>query len=140
MEIADVRKQVRDVIERARRHAAGRRAANDDASRAFDEFLELRGVPLFRQIANVLKVEGYHFTVFTPSRSVRLMSDRSADDYLEITLDTSGGAPHMMLHVSRSRGNRVIDEEKQIPGNPSTITEPELLAVVLKELEPLVER
>jgi hypothetical protein len=140
MEIADVRKQVRDVIERARRHAAGRRAANDEASRAFDEFLELRAVPLFRQIANVLKVEGYHFTVFTPSRSVRLMSDRSADDYLEIALDTSGGAPHVMLHVSRSRGNRVLDEEKQIPGNPSTITEQELLAVVLKELEAFVER
>ncbi len=140
MEIADVKRQVHETIERARRHAAGRRAANDDASRAFDEFLEVRAVPLFRQIANVLKVENYHFTVFTPSRSVRLMSDRNADDYLEVGLDTSGTSPRVTLHVSRSRGSRVIDEEKQIPGNPAAITDEELLAVVLKELEPFVER
>jgi hypothetical protein len=140
MEIADVRRQVHETIERARRQAAGRRAANDEASRGFDAFLELRAVPLFRQIANVLKVEGYHFTVFTPSGSVRLMSDRNADDYVELGLDTSGASPHVTLHVSRSRGNRVFDEEKQVPGNPAAITDEELLAVVLKELEPLVER
>ena len=45
-------------------------------------------VPLFRQVANALKADGYAFTVFTPSGSVRLMSDRVADDYIELTLDT----------------------------------------------------
>src|SRR6266702_3445278 len=86
MEISDVRRQVRDTIDRARRHAAERRKLNDQASLAFERFLETVAVPLFKQIANALKIEGYPFTVFTPSGSVRLMSDRSADDYVEATL------------------------------------------------------
>lgn len=140
MEIADVRRQVRDTIERARRLAALRRTATDDASRAFESFLELRAVPLFRQIANVLKVENYHFTVFTPARSVRLMSDRNADDYLEVSFEGGGDGPRVVLHVSKSRGSRVVDDEKVIATSPAEISEQELLAAVLKELEPFVER
>ena len=73
------------------REKTGRRAprANDRASRDFDVFLQRIGVPLLRQVANALKAEGYAFTVFTPSGSVRLMSDRSSSDYIELTLDTS---------------------------------------------------
>ncbi len=50
-------------------------------------------MPLFRQVANVLKAEGYQFTVFTPGGSVRLMSERNAEDYIELSLDTSGDEP-----------------------------------------------
>src|ERR671919_136932 len=104
MEISEVRKKVRDTIERARRQAAERRQRNDEAARLFTRFLEDVAVPLFKQLANVLKIEGYPFTVFTPSGGVRLMSDRSADDYVEITLDTSADAPRITGRISRSRG------------------------------------
>lgn len=141
MEIADVRRQVHDTIERARRQAAARRTRHDEASRRFDEFLEMHAVPLFRQIANVLKTEGYHFTVFTPSGSVRLASDRSGDDFIELVLDTVGDAPQVMAHVSRTRGRRVIEEEMAVrDGNPETLGDEDLLAFVLKQLEPFVER
>lgn len=141
MEIAEVRKQVHDTIERARRQAAARRSRNDEASREFETFLDVRAVPLCRQIANVLKTENYQYSVFTPSGAVRLASDRSGEDFIELTLDTAGDAPQVVAHISRARGRRVIEEEKIVGrGDPASITEQELLAFLLKELEPLVER
>ena len=60
MEISVIRKRVRDAIDRAkRRRAMDRRTRTDDARRAFEAFLEHTAVPMFRQIDNVLRVEGY---------------------------------------------------------------------------------
>ena len=139
METGEVRRRLQQAIERARRSAADRRARNDAATQGFNDFLDHVAVPLFKQIANVLKIEGYPFTVFTPSGSVRLMSDRSADDYIEIALDTSDVEPRVMAHTSRSRGRRVVDEERAI-GKPGALTEEDLFVFLLKELEPFVER
>src|SRR5262245_7402266 len=139
METGDVRRRLQQTIERARRGAGERRLRNDEAARVFADFLGRVAVPLFKQIANVLKIEGYPFTVFTPASNVRLMSDRSADDYIEIALDTTGAEPRVMAHVSRSRGRRVVDDERAI-GPPETITDEDLFAFLLKELEPFVER
>jgi hypothetical protein len=141
METGEVRKRLQHAIERARRGAADRRARNDEATRAFDDFLDRVAVPLFKQIANVLKIEGYPFTVFTPAGSVRLMSDKSADDFIELALDTSDREPRIMAHVSRSRGRRVVDEEQVVgSGRPDQISDEELLTFLLKVLEPFVER
>jgi hypothetical protein len=141
MEISDVRKRIRETIERARRHAGERRARHDEAGRVFARFLEETAVPLVKQIANVLKIEGYSFTVFTPSGAVRLMSDRSADDYVEIALETDGDSPQVIGHVSRSRGRRIVEAERVIgSGDPASISEQDLLAFLLKELEPFVEK
>jgi len=139
METGEVRRRLQHAIERARRSAADRRARNDDATRAFTGFLDEVAVPLFKQIANVLKIEGHPFTVFTPSGSVRLMSDRSADDYIEIVLDTSDVEPRVMARISRSRGRRLVDEERMI-GTPEALTEEDLFAFLLKELESFVVR
>jgi hypothetical protein len=141
VEVSDVRKRVRETIERARRHAGERRARHDEAGRAFAGFLEETAVPLVKQIANVLKIEGYSFTVFTPSGAVRLMSDRSADDYVEITLQTDADSPNVVGHISRSRGRRILEAERVVGnGDPGSITEQDLLAFLLKELEPFVEK
>jgi hypothetical protein len=141
MEIADVRKRVRETIDRARRQAAARRGRNEEADREFQRLLEFIAVPLFRQLANVLKIEGYQFNVFTPSGSVRLGSERSGEDYIEIALDTSGDEPRVLGRIGRSRGRRVINEERVVgAGSPERITEEDLLAFVLKELEPFVDR
>lgn len=141
MEISDVRKRVRGTIDRARQRAADRRKLHDEAARAFESFLSGVAVPLFKQLANVLKIEGYPFTVFTPSGAVRLMSDRSADDFVEVALDTSTDAPRVVAHVSRSRGRRVIDDEQRVgSGDPASIGEEDLLAVMLEVLEAFVEK
>jgi hypothetical protein len=139
MEISVVRKRVNETIDRAKRRAADRRSRVDEAGRDFDQFLERTAVPLFRQIANVLRADRYAFNVFTPSGSVRLMSERHTEDYIEIVLDTGGEAPQIVGHTSHRRGRRVVESERTI-GGPTAVTEDDLLAFVLKELEPLVEK
>jgi hypothetical protein len=139
MEISVVRKRLTDTIERAKKRAAERRVRGDQASRDFDVFMQKIAVPLFKQIAGVLKADGYAFTVFTPSGSVRLMSDRNADDFIELTLDTSDESPRVMGQISRTRGRRVIDAERPV-GAPEAVTEEDLLQFLLKELEAFVER
>jgi GAF domain-containing protein len=139
MEISIVRRRLTETIDRAKKKAAERRGRSDQASRDFDVFLQKIAVPLFRQVANALKADGYAFTVFTPSDSVRLMSDRSASDYIELTLDTSDHPPRVIGRVSRSRGQRVLDAEHAV-GTPDALTEDQLLDFLLKELEAFVER
>ena len=139
MEISVVRRRLTETIERARKRAAERRGRGDQAQRDFELFLHKVAVPLCKQIAGVLKADGYPFTVFTPSASVRLMSDRSADDFIELSLETAEDPPRVMAHVSRARGRRVIDAERPV-GAPEAITEEELLEFMLKELEAFVER
>jgi hypothetical protein len=139
MEISLVRRRLTETIERAKKQAADRRGRSDQASRDFEVFLQKVAVPLFRQIANALKADGYAFTVFTPAGSVRLMSDRAAEDYIELTLDAAENPPQVAGQISRTRGSRVIDAERPI-GPPDTLTEEQLLDFLLKELEAFVER
>ena len=139
MEVSDVRKRLLATIERARRQAAERRARNDEATRTFDRLLSTVAIPLFRQVAGVLRSEQHLFTVFTPSSSVRLSSDRSAEDFVEMFLDTTGDTPSVIGHTSRNRGHRVIEAE-QIIGAPDTLTEAEMLEFLLKAIEVFVER
>src|SRR5262252_8752777 len=112
MEISEVRKRIHATIDRAKQRAAERRARGDEAGRAYATFLDTVAVPMFRQVANVLRAEGYQFTVFTPSGSVRLMSDRAAEDFIELTLDTSGDQPQVIGHTSHRRGRRVMEHEQ----------------------------
>jgi hypothetical protein len=139
MDIADVKKQVLRTIERARRGSAERRVRADAAARAYETFLEHTAVPLCRQVSNVLRAEGYVFEVFTPAGSVRLMSDRNADDYIELVLETSGDEPVVTGRTSRRRGHRTLQAEAAI-GDPAALGEDEVIAFVLRALEPFVER
>ena len=141
METSVVRKRIADTIEAARRTAAARRARAEDATRAYSQFLDTIAVPLFRQVANVLKASGYAYTVFTPSGGVRLMSDRGSEDYIELSLDASGDEPIVLGRSSRARGRRVIENERAIAElSVAHLTEEHLLEYLLKELEPFVEK
>jgi NADPH:quinone reductase-like Zn-dependent oxidoreductase len=141
MEISLVRQRVLETMDYAKKSAAERRIRTDQAGREYDVFLDRVAIPLFRQVANVLRAEGYQFTVFTPGGSVRLTSDRAAEDYVEIALDTAGDQPRVIGHSSRARGRRVIESERPIAERtPAELTEEDVIAFVLKELEPFVER
>ena len=140
MESSTVRNRLNVIIDAARRASAERRARNDEAVRSYERVLEF-SVPLFKQVAQALKVSGYLFTVFTPGGSVKLMSDKSAEDYLELSLDTSGDRPEVLGRVSRTRGRRVIESERPIADKPvGELTEDDVLEFVLKEIAPFVER
>jgi hypothetical protein len=142
MEVSQVRRQVRETINRAKLAASERRARTDEAAQEYDVFLSEIAIPLFRQVAAILRAENYMFSVFTPTGSVRLMSDRSGDDYIELSLDTTGAHPQVIGHSSRSRGRRIIESEEPLkPGHlVRDLTEDDVLTFVLKELEPFVER
>ena len=140
METSTVRNRLNIVIDAAKRASAERRVRNDEAAKAYDRVVEL-AVPLFKQLAQALKVSGYPFTVFTPVGSVRLMSDKSAEDYIELSLDASGDWPAVVGHVSRTRGRRVIESERPVAAKPvSELTEEDLLEFLMKEIAPFVER
>ena len=139
MEIADVKRRVVETIDRARRRAADRRARADAAAKSYEAFLTGTAVPIVRQIANVLRAEGYPFDVFTPAGGVRLASERGAGDYLELELDTTDDRPSVVGRVKRSRDRDIVESEQRI-GDPLALGEEEVLAFVLKELETFVEK
>src|SRR5438128_2376944 len=99
MEIADVKRRVVEAIDRAKRRAEHHRARADEATKVYEAFLDRLAVPVFRQVANVLRAEGYPFNVFTPGGSVRLVTDRAAEDYIELTFDTTGDEPAVTGHT-----------------------------------------
>jgi hypothetical protein len=141
MEISLVRKRVVETIESAQLSAAARRLRAEEAGRDYAQFLERMGTPLLRQVANALRAEGYAFTVFTPTGGVRMSSDRTAEDYIEFALDTTGDQPRVLGRVSRSRGRNVVETERPIADRtPAQLTEEDVLGFVLKEIEPFVER
>jgi hypothetical protein len=141
VEVADVRKGVLDAMARAKQRAADRRAKADASAQAFESLLSHGVAPLMRQVANVLRVERHLFTVSTPAGSVRLSSDKEADDFIEISFDTSGDAPRVVGRTSSRRGRQVIDREETIgTGAPESITERDLFAFLMKAIEPFVER
>jgi hypothetical protein len=139
MEIADVKRRVVETIDRARRRGADRRARTDAAAKSYEAFLTGTAVPIVRQVANVLRAEGYPFDVFTPAGGVRLASERGAGDYIELELDTSDDRPSVVGRVKRSRGDDVMESEQRM-GDPLALGEEEVLAFILKELETFVEK
>ena len=142
MEVAAVRQQILLAIDRAKRAAAERRVVNDQAAHEYEAFLDQLAVPLFRQAANILRVEGFLFNLFTPGGSVRLMSDRSADDFIELVLDTTGETPSVMGRTSRAWGRRTALSEQPLNRSVSIreLTEEDVLKFLLKALEPFVEK
>ena len=142
MEVSAVRQQILLTIERAKRAATDRRAANDEAGREYGVFLDQLAVPLFRQTSSVLRAEGYLFNLFTPSGGVRLMSDKSADDFIELVLDTTGAVPQVVGRTSRAWGNRTnVSEQPLNPSGPiREVAEADVLAFLLKALEQFVDR
>ena len=60
--------------------------------------------------------KGYLFSLFTPGGSVRLMSDKSADDFIELVLDTTGAAPLVVGRTSRAWGRTNVSERPLNPG------------------------
>jgi len=142
MDVPDVRRRVRAAIERARRDAAGRRERSDAAARAYDEFLTTRAVPAFHQLASALVAEGYRVKVFTPAGSVRLASERSADDFIELTLDPTEDPPIVLGRTSLSRGRRAVTSERPVRegAGVSDLTDADVMEFVLSEIGPFVER
>ena len=142
MDIPEIRRRVRAAIEQARHDAAGRRERSDAASRAFGQFLSTRAVPTFNTLAAALVAEGHRFKVFTPAGSVRLSSERSPDDYIELTLDSTEDPPVVLGRTSVGRGRRAVTRERPVRegASPDALTEEDVVTFVLAEVTSLIER
>jgi hypothetical protein len=142
MEVPDVRRRIRAAVEGAKLRAAERRARTDEASAAYDTFLEATAVPAFHAIVNALVGEGYRFKVITPGRAVRMSPERSSEDFIELSLDTERDAPAVAILSSRGRGRRLVSTVRILREGPAIaeLTEEDVVAAVLEELLPFIER
>lgn len=142
MEISDVRKQLLQTIDRARRAAAEHRARADAAARTYEVFLEKVATPVCRMLAGALRAEGHAFAVHTPTGGLRLASDRSAEDFIEFALDTSADPPTVIARVSRARGHRVVSAERPIREGTAVerLIEEDVLEFLLGEIVAYVVR
>lgn len=142
MEVSDVRRRLRSVIEDAKRRAADRRARNDEAAREYSVFLPDVAVPAFHALAQALTGEGHRFKVFTPGEAVRLTPEFSQDDFIELALDTTGETPSLVLTAARGRGRRqVVTERPLFDGRAiADLSQDDVIVAVLDALPPFVER
>jgi hypothetical protein len=141
LEVAHVRNRLRNAIENARQRAQARRERTAEAEAAFTAVLD-RATPILRHLTSALRAEGHAFTLFTPERALRLASDRSRVDFIELALDTTGDVPAVMGRISCARGSRTRDEERALkPGAPlETVSEEDILEFFLAALEPWIEK
>jgi hypothetical protein len=142
MDVPEVRRRLREAITRARQIAQERRARTDAAARDYEAFLSERAVPLFRTFANALVVEGFPFKVFTPAGSVRLASEAGNEDFIELTLDTSGEVPQVMGLSSRGRGRRLVTSERPVKegSDVASLTADDVMNYLVAEILPFVTR
>lgn len=137
-DVGVIRKRVRFAIDAARRDSAERRTRAAEAARQYESFLESAATPAFRTLANVLRAEGLAFEVMTPSGGVRLAWDRNRDDAIELELDSSADPPEPLVTITRTRGSRVVRNERSIKhGAPlAQLTEEDVVEMLLEELRP----
>jgi hypothetical protein len=142
MEVSEVRRRVRAAIESARREAQERRVRSDRASLEYQDFLRDRAVPLFQTVASALVAEGYRFKVFTPADSVRLASETSGNDFIELTLDAAADPPTVSGRTSRGRGSRLVDSERPVKEGKAVadLSDEDVLGFLMEEIAGFVER
>jgi hypothetical protein len=141
MEVSDVRRRLRAAIEEARRHAAERRVRRDEASRDWERVLVEVAVPAFQMMASALTGEGHRYQVVTPGQAVRLGTERG-EEFIELALDNDRDEPALMLRSTRGRGRRIVSSERVLreAGAIASVTDEDIIAALLHELVPFVER
>jgi hypothetical protein len=111
MEVSEVRRRLRGVVEQAKRHAAERRARNDDASRAYDTFLAEVAIPAFHEF-------------------IELALDTTGDAPL-VMLTTARGRGRRQIVIEQP-----LFEGRVLPD----ISQDDVVVVVIDALLPFVER
>ena len=142
MEVSDVRRRLRSAMEDAKRRAAERRLQVDEASRAWGEALNDTVVPAFHTMAQALAAEGHRFKVETPAGAARLSLERTAEEFVELALDTDGDEPALFLRSTRGRGRRIISSERVVREGAAVaqLSQDDVVTLLLEELVPFIER
>ena len=80
--------------------------------------------------------------MFTPAGSIRLSAERSPEEFIELVLDDSSDPPAVVGRTTRGRGRRMVSSERAVGGGApvADLTEEDVLAFLLEEIVPFVER
>ena len=140
---SDIRRLVREAIADAHgKNPDAPRARAALAEEAGDALLQRIAAPLFRTVASVLLAEGYRFSVSTPPGAVRLSSQASGDDYVELAFDTKADPPALLIRSARVRGDEGVIDERVVAEHPAigALTDAYILVVLLAALRPVMAR
>jgi hypothetical protein len=142
IDTGEIRKRLRLTIDRTRKAAAAQRAESDAAAGSFAPFVERTAAPVFRGLVQALRSEGYLFSLETPADAIRITSDRSAGDYIEITVDANRRPVALVARTAYTRGRRSFEQEHLVREGADfdAVTDEQLLELMLTLLEPFVER
>ena len=141
VEISEIQKRVRRMIDQSRRAAEARRARAASETRAGEQALHRVVAPVFKSVAAALKAEGHPFRVSTPVDAVKMSAESSGDNFIELVFDTTGAQSALRGRVSRTRGRRLLVEEKVVSEGSQlgTLSDEDVLEYLLGALEPFVE-
>ena len=142
VETSDLRRRLQHVIAESRRATQERRVHLDAVAQDGERTLRQVVAPVFRQVASVLKAEGFSFRVSTPVGAVRLSAGASGERFVELELDMAGDPAVLRVRVSRSRGRRVLVDEKVVRQDAAIaeLTEEDVLTCLLSELGAVLEK
>ena len=142
MDTGDLRKRILFALDAARKDSSDRRRVVDEATKAYEVFLETIAVPMIKQAASVLCAEKQRFVADTPAGSVRLSSEGSPQTFLELELDTGGARPHVIGRVSVTRGRQglVVEERPIADKSVADLAEDDVAKFLVAEIPKLVMR
>ena len=143
MEVAELRRQILQEIDRAQAKAVERRQSGDAAHGAYAKFIVEIAGPLVLQTVQILRAERLPFQAQTPAGSARIASDSSPDDFIEFVLDTSVRPPRVLgrSSVAVGRHNVVVEEVPIGQGTPiSELKDTDLLPFLIPAIGRLVAR
>ena len=141
-EVAEVSRRVRQMIERARADATERRARADADTEIAQRFIQDVATPVARQVASVLRSEGFAFRLSTPPGAVRLVSEARTENDLDVAVDTTVDPVTITTEVSHERGRRVSTVERPLRADAalSALTDQDVLLFFLEALPTFVAR
>jgi hypothetical protein len=142
MDVSELRKRILRALDDARKEAATRRHVVDAAAKAYDRFLADIAVPVVRQAVQALNATGESFAVHTPAGGVRLVSDKSAETFIDFKLDTTGdGVVIGRVSLARGRHGSIVEERPIVPGKSvGALTDEDVTAFLVAEIPKLIVR
>ena len=144
IEFTEVHKRLHQTIDSAKHAAENYRMRADASKHQYERFLDDVANPICRMLGQALRAEGYPFQVFSPAGGLRLVSEKSGEDFVELFLHTGDELELSVVigRVSRTWGRRVVINEQPIREGAAIdqLTNEDVLDFMLKQIEPFVCR
>lgn len=141
LENSEIRRQIRLMIAESKRGAEERRARAESEVRVGKRLLRTVVVPMFKTVAEALRIEGYAFRVSTPVDSVRISVESAGENFIEMIFDSAHDQLALRGRVSRLRGRQLVVDERIISAGLelSLLEDEQVLKFLLSELQPFVD-